>query len=162
MSQTLHILVTPVRINKTLGPPLIWSVKLHLEFHVCYEGPLFIYISIFILVSLYLFQSLYFSVHINSFIYISLSFISVKHWRRIWWVWESKAKCYCIETQLELYLNEPRVDAKTKLDILSFCRVNLFHYPEIAASFIFQRLLIWQAHIIHSCVNCNIWVNFQP
>lgn len=31
-----------------------------------------------------------------------------------------------------LYLHEPRVDAKTKLDILNFWRPNQFRYPKLA------------------------------
>ena len=37
------------------------------------------------------------------------------------------------KTQLELYLDEPRVDRNVKLDILAFCKGNEFWYPELAA-----------------------------
>jgi hypothetical protein len=36
------------------------------------------------------------------------------------------------KTQLELYLEEPRMDRNAKLDILSFWRGNQFRYPELA------------------------------
>ncbi|KAL4639587.1 hypothetical protein ACB092_03G229000 [Castanea dentata] len=37
------------------------------------------------------------------------------------------------KTQLELYLDEPRVDRNAKLDILAFSKGNEFRYPELAA-----------------------------
>ena len=37
------------------------------------------------------------------------------------------------KTQLELYLDEPRVDRNAKLDILAFWKGNEFRYPEVAA-----------------------------
>uniref|UniRef100_A0A2N9HRF6 BED-type domain-containing protein n=1 Tax=Fagus sylvatica TaxID=28930 RepID=A0A2N9HRF6_FAGSY len=37
------------------------------------------------------------------------------------------------KTQLELYLEEPRMDRNAKLDILSFWKGNQFRYPELAA-----------------------------
>ena len=37
------------------------------------------------------------------------------------------------KTQLELYLDEPRVDWNAKLDILAFWKGNEFQYPELAA-----------------------------
>ena len=37
------------------------------------------------------------------------------------------------KTQLELYLDEPRVDRNAKLDILAFWKGNEFRYPELAA-----------------------------
>ena len=37
------------------------------------------------------------------------------------------------KTQLELYLDEPRVDRNAKLDILAFWKGNEFQYPEVAA-----------------------------
>ena len=36
------------------------------------------------------------------------------------------------KTQLELYLDEPRVDRNAKLDILAFWKGNEFRYPELA------------------------------
>ena len=52
-------------------------------------------------------------------------------------------KSYCFEsddvvgqilkTQLELYLEEPRIDMNAKVDILSFGKGNQFRYPELAA-----------------------------
>ena len=36
------------------------------------------------------------------------------------------------KTQLELYLDEPRVDRNAKLDILAFWKGNKFRYPELA------------------------------
>ena len=35
------------------------------------------------------------------------------------------------KTQLELYLDEPRVDRNAKLDILAFWKGNEFRYPEL-------------------------------
>ena len=37
------------------------------------------------------------------------------------------------KTQLELYLDEPRMDRNAKLDILAFWKGNEFRYPEFAA-----------------------------
>ena len=37
------------------------------------------------------------------------------------------------KTQLDLYLDEPRVDRNAKLDILAFWKGNEFRYPELAA-----------------------------
>ena len=37
------------------------------------------------------------------------------------------------KTQLELYLDEPRVGRNAKLDILAFWKGNEFRYPELAA-----------------------------
>ena len=37
------------------------------------------------------------------------------------------------KTQLELYLDEPRVDRNAKLDILAFWKGNEFRYPELVA-----------------------------
>ena len=37
------------------------------------------------------------------------------------------------KTQLELYLDESRVDRNAKLDILAFWKGNEFRYPELAA-----------------------------
>jgi hypothetical protein len=37
------------------------------------------------------------------------------------------------KTQLELYLEEPRIDRNAKVDILSFGKGNQFRYPELAA-----------------------------
>ena len=37
------------------------------------------------------------------------------------------------KTQLELYLDEPRVDRNAKLDILASWKGNEFRYPELAA-----------------------------
>ena len=37
------------------------------------------------------------------------------------------------KTQLELYLDEPRVDRNAKLDILAFWKGNEFQYPKLAA-----------------------------
>ena len=37
------------------------------------------------------------------------------------------------KTQLELYLDEPRVDRNAKLDILAFWKGNEFWYPELTA-----------------------------
>lgn len=35
------------------------------------------------------------------------------------------------KTQLELYLDEPRIDTKSKLDIFSFWNANQFQYPDL-------------------------------
>ncbi|KAL4605074.1 hypothetical protein ACB092_09G002400 [Castanea dentata] len=45
------------------------------------------------------------------------------------WIWVGKHQ----KTQLELYLDEPRVDRNAKLDILAFWKGNEFRYPELAA-----------------------------
>ena len=45
------------------------------------------------------------------------------------WMWVGKHK----KTQLELYLDEPRVDRNAKLDILAFWKGNEFRYLEFAA-----------------------------
>ena len=37
------------------------------------------------------------------------------------------------QAQLDLYLDEPRVDRNAKLDILAFWKGNEFRYPELAA-----------------------------
>lgn len=37
------------------------------------------------------------------------------------------------KTQLELYLEEPKVDRKSNLDVLDFWKGNQFRYPELAA-----------------------------
>ncbi|KAI0524894.1 hypothetical protein KFK09_004284 [Dendrobium nobile] len=37
------------------------------------------------------------------------------------------------KSQLELYLDEPRLDRKSRLDILAYWRGNQFRYPEVAA-----------------------------
>ncbi|PON74882.1 HAT, C-terminal dimerization domain containing protein [Trema orientale] len=37
------------------------------------------------------------------------------------------------KTELELYLDEPRVSSDAKLDILDFWKGNQFRYPELAA-----------------------------
>lgn len=36
------------------------------------------------------------------------------------------------KSQLELYLDEPRVDRKAPLDVLAFWKANQFRYPELA------------------------------
>lgn len=37
------------------------------------------------------------------------------------------------KSQIELYLDEPRIDRKSRLDILSYWKSNQFRYPEVAA-----------------------------
>ena len=37
------------------------------------------------------------------------------------------------KTELELYLDEPRVSSNTKFDILDFWKENQFRYPELAS-----------------------------